>query len=59
MNPWKSFKRKNSAQHAVITLIDKRHTSFDNGDIVITNLLDLKKAFDTVNHWILLQKLTA
>ena len=53
------FSQKHSAQHAVITLIDKIHTSLDNGDIAITILLDLKKAFDTVNHRILLQKLNA
>ena len=53
------FRQKHSAQHAVITLIDKIHTSLDNGDIAITILLDLKKAFDTVNHRILLQKLNA
>ena len=51
------FRQKHSAQHALITLIDKIHTSLDNGDIAITILLDLKKAFDTVNHRILLQKL--
>ena len=53
------FRQKHSAQHALITLIDKIHTSLDNGDIAITILLDLKKAFDTVNHQILLQKLNA
>ena len=53
------FRQKHSAQHAVITLNDKIHTFLDNGDIAITILLDLKKAFDTVNHRILLQKLNA
>ena len=53
------FRQKHSAQHALITLIDKIHTSLENGGIAITILLDLKKAFDTVNHQILLQKLNA
>ena len=53
------FRQKHSPQHALITLSDKIHTSLDNGDIAITILLDLKKAFDTVNHRILLQKLIA
>ena len=54
-----SFRQKHSAHHAVITLIDKIHKSLDNGDIAITILIDLKKAFDTVTHRIMLQKLNA
>ena len=53
------FRQKHSAQHAIIALNHKMHTSLDNGDIAIAILLDLKKAFDTVNHRILLQKLNA
>ena len=35
-------------------LIYKITNSLDHGDIVISILLDLKKAFDTVDHRILL-----
>ena len=46
-----------STHHALITLVDKITKSIDSGDIVIGVFLDLKKAFDTVNHKILLKKL--
>ena len=41
----------------MIYLVNKIHQSLDNGDYVLSLYLDFTKAFDTVNHEILLQKL--
>ena len=41
------FRPGHSTQQAIITLIDKITKSLDNGDIVISLFIDLKKAFDT------------
>ena len=51
------FRQGHSTHHAFITLVDKITKSLDNGDIVIGMFIDLKKAFDTVDHKILLKKL--
>ena len=51
------FRKGRSTQQAIITLVDRITKSQDIGDIVITLLIDLKKAFDTINHRILLRKL--
>ena len=51
------FRKGRSTQQAIITLVDKITKSQDIGDIMITLLLDLKKAFDTIDHRILLRKL--
>ena len=51
------FRQGHSTHHAHITLVDKITKSLDNGDIVIGVFIDLKKAFDTVNHKILVRKL--
>ena len=53
------FRHSHSTQQAIITLVDQITKSLDKGHIAITILLDLKKAFDTVDHRILLRKLYA
>ena len=42
---------------SLLALVDKITKSQDKGDIMITLLIDLKKAFDTIDHRILLRKL--
>ena len=44
------FRQGHSSHHALITLVNKITQSLDSGDMVIGIFLDLKKAFDTVNH---------
>ena len=51
------FRKGRSTQQAIIILVDKITKSQDIGDIVIILLIDLKKAFDTIDHRILLCKL--
>ena len=53
------FREKPSTQQAIISLVDKITESWDTGNIVIGVFLNLKKAFDTVSHDILLKKMYA
>ena len=51
------FRRKRSTHMALISLIDKLTQAIKNDEYVIGVFLDFSKAFDTVDHKILLDKL--
>ena len=49
--------KKHSTSHAINTLVGRVSQALDMGKYVVGVFLDLKKAFDTVDHSILLNKL--
>ena len=51
------FRKKCSTAHSLIEITEKIKESIDSGKFGCGIFIDLKKAFDTVNHKILLQKL--
>ena len=51
------FRSNHSTEHALISLIETIKKFLDNDEIVCGVFIDLQKAFDTVNHEILLEKL--
>ena len=51
------FRRNFSTAHAIISLVDNIEKAIDNGKVACGVFIDLQKAFDTVDHNILLQKL--
>ena len=51
------FRHKHSTGNALITLIETITDAFENNEFSIAIFIDLKKAFDTIDHVILLDKL--
>ena len=51
------FRSKHSTSHALISLTEKIRKSIDEGKLSCGIFIDLQKAFDTVDHLILLEKL--
>ena len=51
------FRQKHSCNTALVKLIDQWMASIDKGDIVGTLFIDFRKAFDMVDHSLLIKKL--
>ena len=51
------FRKGFSTEHAIARLVDQIYESFENDKNTVGIFIDLSKAFDTVNHAILLEKL--
>ena len=51
------FRKSHSTNHAIISLVEKVNQALDSGKVLVGIFLDLKKAFDTVDHEILVDKL--
>ena len=51
------FRKLHSSYMALMLMVDKISKAIENGNFIIGIFLDFSKAFDTVNHHILLSKL--
>ena len=57
MNINLAFKKNHLTSHPIIALVERVTKALDTGKYGVDVFLDLKKAFDTVDHAILMRKL--
>ena len=53
------FRKNHSTQHCLINMLEKWKNSLDKGGFVCAMFIDVSKAFDTMNHDLLIAKLRA
>ena len=53
------FRPNRSTQDILLRTVDDWRGALDDGDVVATVMIDLSKAFDTINHGLMLKKLWA
>ena len=53
------FRKNHSSQHCLMCMLEKRKKALDKGGYICAIFMDLSKAFDTLNHNLLIAKLGA
>ena len=53
------FRKSYGTQHSLLLMLEKLRRGIDNGSYVSALFMDLSKAFDTINHDLMLAKLKA